>query len=190
MSEFTDYMLLQTEAESLGALQGQIERSVGAAELPLMILGAAASNKAEAEAAWAALEKPVWVMVGTEADITRLSRAGPALHLTVEEDFQSWAVATYVQRHSLVLAILRQPDMYRQATVQYGATQVYDATTNATDLALLAEHFNVNRRALVKTFVPDGGQAFSALLGAPYQQMADYTIPDDAPGAVVFPFNN
>lgn len=190
MSETTDYFLLQTEAESLGALKGAIERSIGAAELPLHLLGGAAAQPQAAEAAWAALEKPVWVMLGADADIAQLSRLGPALHLSVEKDAQSWALATHVQRQPLVIAVLRAPEIHREATAQYVNTQIYDPVTHATDLALLASYFGVDRKELVKTFVPDGGQALSALLGARYQQMVDLSTPELTPGAVVFPFNN
>jgi len=187
MSEFTDYMALHTAAESLGALEAAIVQSVGAAEVPLELLplGEGAGQTA-ATAAWGAVEKPLWVLLGSDALVEDLARAGRAFHLMVEDDLSTWALAVHFADFTTVLAFPRDPEAARVATVQYLETQVYDTQANDVEMAQIAEYFGVDPDALSETFVPDGGQAFSALIGAPYEQMVNLSTPGLDHGQVVF----
>ncbi|QDC08795.1 hypothetical protein FHY55_05885 [Oceanicola sp. D3] len=185
MSEFTDYMQLQTSAETLSALEAQIVQSVGSASLPLYELsGDAGEDRELAEAVWAGLAKPHWIMIGTDGTLEQLAQAGPAYHHLVEEDFATWSVTTYLDGEILSLAFLADPASYREATLRYAATQVYDPAQHGEELARLARYFGVDSAALHSTFLPDGGESFSALIGARYEQMEDLSSPDLAPGQV------
>ena len=136
MSEFTDYMALHTAAESLGALEAAIVQSVGAAEVPLELLplGEGAGQTA-ATAAWGAVEKPLWVLLGSDALVEDLARAGRAFHLMVEDDLSTWALAVHFADFTTVLAFPRDPEAARVATVQYLETQVYDTQANDVEMA-------------------------------------------------------
>ncbi|RUS60205.1 hypothetical protein EGN72_10450 [Pseudorhodobacter sp. E13] len=189
MSEFTDYMQVLTDAASLAALRGQLVQSVGAATVPLLDLPYdVIDSESAAEAAWAALPKPRWVMLGTDAGVTDLANIGPAFHLLVEEDFISWSVVLICGTNRWNYAFLRQPDMYREATAQYGDTLLWDGALHKTELAQMAACLGTTATALEPTFIADGGQAFSALIGAHYEQMEDLSYPDLAHGTVEFPF--
>lgn len=189
MADFIDYMQFLTTAENLGALESQIVRSVGSASVALDQLPAAArESRSDAESAWSSLDKPTWVQLASQGGIGSLARAGKAYHIQVEHDRQTWALAVNLEAQNVVLAFLAQPGAPRLATVQYADTQVYDPLGNDVELAQIAEYFGVGRKALEDTFVPDGGQAFSALIGAPYEQMEDLTRSAPERGQVVFPF--
>lgn len=193
MSEFTDYHQFLTEAQSLDALRGQLEQSVGAAEVPLYELGGAAFERAEAEATWAALPKPAWVMLGL-ADtggeaLDRLATQGPALRLVVEEDFSSWAVRARCGAQIWTYAFLRAPDVYREVTGLWGDGKIWSPETDAEGTAALATCLRVDPTALAATFIADGGQSFSALIGAHYEQMEDLSDPDLPTGTILFPFD-
>lgn len=189
MSEFTDYMQLLTDAESLAALRGQLVQSVGSATVPLYDFPYGATDAEYlAEVVWATLPKPRWVMLGTDGTIEDLGKAGPAFHLLVEEDFISWGLALVCGAQSWNYAFLDSPDIYREATQQYADTQLWDLAKHGHTLAPMAACLGTTAAALEPTFIADGGQAFSALIGAYYEQMEDLSYPDLPPGTVAFPF--
>jgi hypothetical protein len=188
MSQFTDYMQFRTEAKTLGKLRDQLVETVSTGEVPLYELPSGSLDSFEAaDAAWRALSKPVWVMVLTNGSIDDLAKAGPAFHLLVEEDFYSWAIALRCEGQSWNLAVLHRPDMYREATTQYGGTVIWNPATMRNDALAMAKCLSVNVDDLTAAFVADGGQAFSALIGAHYEQMEDQSLSEYSPGKISFP---
>ncbi len=127
MSEFTDYMQVLTQAETLAAFEVALVASVGSAVVPLHELPfEATETRAAAEEAWVKLDRPHWVMIGTGAPLEDLAKLGTALHLLVEEDFRSWAFVLQSGDAQWSDAILAEPDQYREATVMYPVTAVWD----------------------------------------------------------------
>ncbi len=186
MSEFTDYMQVLTQAETLAAFEVALVASVGSAVVPLHELPfEATETRAAAEEAWAKLARPHWVMVGIEAPLEDLAKLGTAPHLLVEEDFRSWAFVLQSGDAQWSYAILAEPDQYREATVMYPVTAVWDGTA---DIIPVASGLDVSAEALVATMIPDGGQAFSSLIGAHYEQMEDLSLEAYTDGTVTFPF--
>jgi hypothetical protein len=184
MSEFTDYMQILTRAETLAHLRAQLVETVGSGKLPLYELPVDSLDSTElAETAWHALPKPVWVMVLTGGSLDDLAKAGPAFHLMVEEDFQSWAIALRCNGQSWNFAMLQGPDAYREATLRYDAA-IWDAVAMRDEATKMAACLSVDAQHLTATFIPDGGQAFSALIGASYGQMEDQGLSDYTLGEV------
>jgi hypothetical protein len=184
MSEFTDYMQILTRAETLADLRAQLVETVGSGNLPLYELPVDSLDSTErAETAWHALPKPVWVMVLTGGSLDDLAKTGPAFHLMVEEDLESWAIALRCAGQSWNFAVLQGPDAYREATLRYDAA-IWDAVAVRDDAAAMAACLSVAPQDLTATFIPDGGQAFSALIGASYEQMEDQGLSDYTLGEV------
>lgn len=184
MSEFTDYMQVLTRAETLVALQAQLVETVGSGKLPLYELPVESLASAElAEAAWQALPKPAWIMVLTDGSIDDLAKAGPSFHLMVEEDFQSWAIALRCNGQAWDLAMLREDDVYREVTLTYDPA-IWDPVAMRDEAAKMAACLSVNAQDLTAALVSDGGQAFSALIGARYEQMEDQSLSDHDAGDV------
>lgn len=186
MSEFTDYMGLLTTAETLGVLERQLVEAVGSAVVPLFELPDLPETRDEADTMWATLPKPQWVILGTDGEIEQLGKAGAAFHLMVEEDFASWSMVLVCGGARWNFGFLESENVYREATVQYSDTVLWDATAHADQTAQMAACLNVAPAALETTFTADGGQAFSSLIGASYQQMEDLSYPGLARGTVTF----
>ncbi|WP_179378243.1 hypothetical protein [Jannaschia marina] len=181
MSEFTDYMLYRTAAPTLDGLARDVLGHVGAASVPLYELGDAALKPDPArDAAWSALPKPSWIIVGTPRFSLGEGMRDDWIHLLVEEDFRSWGFAMVLAGTDHVINVMAEGRPYREATLQYGDGAVWpDAETKAS-LGPLAAAIGVSEADLSATFVPDGGQAFSDLIGAHYEQMEQLNDPSPA----------
>lgn len=186
MSEFTDYMVFLTAAETLGVLERELVGSVGSAVVPLFELPEPPETRDAAEAMWSALPKPMWVILGTDGEIEQLGRVGTAFHLLVEEDFQSWSIVLVCGGARWNFGFLESDQVYREATAQYADTVLWDPAAHSDEIAKMAACLNLAPEALETTFIADGGQSFSALVGASYQQMEDLSYPGLARGTVTF----
>ncbi|MEM9584575.1 MAG: hypothetical protein AAGA08_15810 [Pseudomonadota bacterium] len=183
MSEFTDFHAILTEAESLSALRGALEQVVEGAYVPLDELDEdALLDVSTMEAAWVDHSKPLWIKLGVRGTVEQLAKIGPALHLNVEEDFTSWSLDARCGDVSLSFAILRAPDIYREATA---GIPVYDQSLNT---KALANCLGVEDSALRATLAPNGGEPFCELLGISYEQMLDMELEDIEAGQVGFGF--
>lgn len=183
MSEFTDFHAVLTQAESITALRGALETSVSGAVVPLDELPFEAHDSATAlEAAWAAHPKPAWIKLGIPfgEDIAKLAKVGPAVQIRVEEDFSAWALGGHCGGHGVSVAVLDTPDRYREAT---DMVPLYDP---AADFSGFAACLGVAESALKATFIVDGGQSFSRMLGIKYEQMLDMQIEGVDAGAYRF----
>lgn len=190
MSEFTDYMQLRTHAPSLAELEKQLLQSVGMAEVPLFELPASGlDSKSAAEAAWAALPKPMWVMLGVSVDIAELAKIGLAFNLLVEEDFSTWMIALQAGDALHMFSVIADGSPYREATLQYGDVAQWTPDEPVGNLKTVADLLNVSPDALAKTLIPDGGQEFSKLLGAAYEQMENLNDPDVKAGQIEFGYS-
>jgi len=192
MSEFTDYIQFLSDAQTYDLLQSQLVRTAGAASVPPFAFGGWAGSVSDLATEWAALDKPAWVMIGLEEPSTalpKLGAVGTAFHLLVEEDFVSWTLALQCGSTLISKTFLKHPEgQYREATVYYGEDNLWPTSGDPTSLARIAACLGVSTTALSKTFVADGGQSFSALVGAHYEQMADISSPYPAlePGELRF----
>jgi hypothetical protein len=182
MSEYTDYMALLIEAETVAELRGALEEVVPWAIVTLPV--AHPMDKALAEAEWAALPKPAWVTLAMPSGVGDLMSLGTAFELVVEEDFQSWGLIILCGGDAWNYA-MRTDQVFGDSILEREPA-LTDPKADPVGVAALAKCLEVEPAALTATLIPDGGQAFSAELGIPYLQMVDQNLVVPAPVRVQF----
>jgi hypothetical protein len=172
MSEYTDYMALLTDAQTLDELRGALEEVVPWAVVDLPPGFPADVGSAAAE--YAALEKPVWVTMAAPTGVGDLMSLGTAFNLLVEEDFKSWGMHLLCGGSAWNYAIRTEATF--GDSILNREPPLTDPADDTAAVAAMAVCLGVEWEALTATLVPDGGQAFSALLGVPYRQMLDQSL--------------
>jgi hypothetical protein len=186
MSEYTDYMALLTDVQTLQDLRGALEQEVRWAIVEPPV--GTTMQPSAAEAAWQALPKPAWVVLTSSAagpdDLVVL---GTVFQLVVEEDFASWGLIMRCGGDAWNYAM--RTDVTFGDSILDREPPLQDPSSATDRVTALADCLDVDPAALAATLVPDGGQAFSSLLGVEYFQMLDANLISPGKGGVMFPWD-
>lgn len=169
MAEYTDYISLLTDAATLQDLRGALEQVVPWARVDLPFINE--TGEVPPEAQWAALPKPVWVIISTPGEVADLAPLGTAFHLMVEQDYQSWGIDLSCGGQAWSYAMATGPIL--DGSLLAATPPRSDPAGDEERMSAMAACLKVDPAALETVMVPDGGQGFAALLGMQYNLMQD-----------------
>ncbi len=175
MSEYTDYLLYQSEAMTLQALQAEVTQNVGRAVIVPFTIGGMVVTEAEAMDVITRAPARKWVALIADihpADI----KVQSAAHFLVLEDFKSWRLNAVCDGQEITLQF-GGPDGYGLGW--FGANfdaPFVTATIEDETLNQLAACFGTDAAKLAPVLAYDKPWAFLDVIGAPSVQMLDQQL--------------
>lgn len=197
MSEYTDYFAYLSNAADLSAVHAEVDSVLDAATIsPLVgfrgpwresftqdLLNAYGRNVVAP--AYAALEKPTWVVLTAQAStLDEIAALGPALHFHAHEDHRQWRVEVVCdgQRWIYLMAHEDWSDWWPSGNHTAALAAGINGIGPGSDA--LAACLNVTTQDLMATFQRDGGVSFADAVGFEYWEMLDQNLFTPPPGVI------
>lgn len=192
MSEYTNYLIYQTTANTVAELRAEVAQKVGPAVVVLTSDGGPYSE-AEATTHLARTPSPRWVGLLSGTDVTDQSVTGLG-HVLVLEDFQSWQLQMQCPG-GLEQLRFGGDDDYAKGWFEFNSGDTWMTDTLApARMARLSTCFGLPETALKPVLAYGRVWDFLEALGAPSIQMLDQTLDysgmdlTTGPAAVLFPW--